>query len=186
MCPCSCLFTPSPSLKVVSFTRCTESSWKSSCSLRSMELYGDLEVWKGVCRGCVFSLSLVVQGYLLIYRFRSGLPLALLISELPGLLLLSVCLRWLPFVKQYTEAEVRKLQDEGALELRILSIAGFPGFCLVQMRSLLFTKKSSTLRVLVLSSLHDIRLEYVDLFIFLCWYVVRVFWALGPLVPVGV
>ena len=28
----------------------------------------------------------------------------------------------------------------------------------VQMRSLLFTKKSSTLRVLVLSSLHDIRL----------------------------
>ena len=33
-------------------------------------------------------------------------------------------------MKQYTEAEVRKLQDEGALELRILSIAGFPGFCL--------------------------------------------------------
>ncbi|WZZ43023.1 hypothetical protein YC2023_039282 [Brassica napus] len=57
---------------------------------------------------------------------------------------------------QYNEAEVQRLPDEGAFELGIPLVTVFLVSAL--MRSLLFTKKSSTLHVLVLSSLQVLRL----------------------------
>ncbi|KAF2612769.1 hypothetical protein F2Q70_00010239 [Brassica cretica] len=98
------------------------------------------------------------------------------------MLLLSLCPRWLPFVKQYNEAEAwwfvgchRKL----VVQMRSLWFGCCHREHAVQMRSLLFTKKSSTLHVLVLSALQDS--FYISMLV--CDPYV---WVLPPLVHVGV
>ncbi|KAF3569586.1 hypothetical protein DY000_02017589 [Brassica cretica] len=91
----------------------------------------------------------------------------------------------LPLVKQYNEAEVWSFvgrHHELVVQMRSLWFGCCHCEHAVQMRYMLFTKKSSTLRVLVLSSLQ----EHKDSFYISMLVCDPYVWVLAPLVPVGV